>query len=406
MESVISKGYRQTVVGLIPDDWEVKPLGEIGDVRMCKRIFKHQTRDVGDVPFYKIGTFGDAPDAFITQALFDEFKRKYSFPQKGDILISAAGTIGRTVVYDGLPAYFQDSNIVWIDNDQSKATNEYLKHFYCVTKWSVSDGGTVARLYNDNLKHKIYVAIPPLLEQHTIVTVLSDMDALIEKTEKLIAKKWDIKQGTMQELLSGKCRLAGFSGEWEVKRFGDFAFPRRDRIDPRKTGVHDFCVELEHIASASGELLGSTSTGEQSSLKSLFQPGDVLFGKLRAYLRKYWLATRTGVCSTELWVLTPKDQLVKTEFLFQLIKTDDFIEAASNSYGTHMPRSDWNIVKNYEVAVPPLPEQTAIAEVLSDMDTEITALKRDLQKYRDMKQGMMQELLTGRTRLPKEVING
>jgi len=113
----VSRGYMQTEVGVIPEDWEVKTLGEIGEVRMCKRVLKYQTREHGDVPFYKIGTFGGVADAFISRALFEEFKRKYSFPKKGDVLISAAGTIGRAVVYDGAPSYFQYSNIVWIEND-------------------------------------------------------------------------------------------------------------------------------------------------------------------------------------------------------------------------------------------------------------------------------------------------
>ena len=121
--------------------------------------------------------------------------------------------------------------------------------------------------------------------------------------------------------------------------------------------------------------------------------------RLRAYLRKYWLATRAGVCSTEIWVLTPKDQVITTAFLFQLIKSDEFIEAASNSYGTHMPRSDWSIVKNYEFKLPPLTEQIAIAKVLGDMDAELTALTQRRTKTRALKQAMMQELLTGRTRL-------
>ena len=172
----VKPGYKQTEVGVIPEEWEVKTLGEIGGVRMCKRVLKHQTREHGDVPFYKIGTFGGAPDAFIPQSLFDEFRRKYSFPKKGDILISAAGTIGRTVLYDGAPAYFQDSNIVWIDNDESKVSNAYLWHRYQVTKWSVSHGGTVARLYNDSLRTKIHVAVPTLAEQRAIAEALSDVD--------------------------------------------------------------------------------------------------------------------------------------------------------------------------------------------------------------------------------------
>jgi len=212
--SAIPAGYKQTEVGTIPKEWEVMALGEIGDVRMCKRVLKQQTRDHGDVPFYKIGTFGDAADAFISCSLFDEFKRKYSFPKKGDVLISAAGTIGRTVVYDGAPAYFQDSNIVWIENDESKTANVYLWHCYQVTKWAVSHGGTVARLYNDNLRTKIHVPVPPLPEQRAIAAALSDVDALLAKLDQFIAKNRDLKQAAMQQLLTGQTRLPGFSGAW------------------------------------------------------------------------------------------------------------------------------------------------------------------------------------------------
>lgn len=164
----VRPGYKQTEVGVIPQEWEVKTLGEIGDVRMCKRVLKYQTRSHGDVPFYKIGTFGGEADAYISASLFEEFRRKYSFPKKGDVLISAAGTIGRSVVFDGADAYFQDSNIVWIENDESKATNEYLWHRYQVTKWVTSHGGTVARLYNESLRTKIHVPTPPLPEQRAI----------------------------------------------------------------------------------------------------------------------------------------------------------------------------------------------------------------------------------------------
>ena len=96
------------------EGWEIKKLGEIGKVSMCKRVFKEQTSDSGDIPFYKIGTFGKEPDAFITYETYNEYRNKFAFPKKGDVLISASGTIGRRVKYDGKPAYFQDSNIVWI----------------------------------------------------------------------------------------------------------------------------------------------------------------------------------------------------------------------------------------------------------------------------------------------------
>jgi type I restriction enzyme S subunit len=187
--------------------------------------------------------------------------------------------------------------------------------------------------------------------------------------------------------------------EWEVRRLGDIATPRTERVDPRAGGAQECCVELEHIEAATGQLLGSTSNGSAVSIKSVFYKGDVLFGKLRAYLRKHWLADRSGVCSTEIWALVPRTGLVTSAYLFQLVQQDQFIEAASNTYGTHMPRSDWSIVRNHEVCLPSLPEQTAIAGVLSDMDAEIAALEARRDKTRALKQGTMQELLTGRIRL-------
>lgn len=182
--------------------------------------------------------------------------------------------------------------------------------------------------------------------------------------------------------------------DWNVMRFGEIALPLGQRIDPRKSGVQDFCVELEHIGSATGSLFGSTNTDAQSSLKSVFRTGDVLFGKLRAYLRKYWRADRPGVCSTEIWVLSPIEPLFSSAYLFQLVQTDKFAEAASSSYGTHMPRSDWNVVKNYALPLPPTKaEQDAIAEALSDADALIESLGQLLAKKRLIKQGVIQELL-------------
>lgn len=152
-------------------------LGDIGPVCMCKRILKSETSPNGDIPFYKIGTFGGKPNAYISKETFEKYKSLYSFPKKGDILISAAGTIGRTVIYDGLPAYFQDSNIVWISNDETKVLNKYLYYYYQLQPWNVSTGGTIARLYNDNIsKAKIYV--PPLPEQERIVAILDRFDKL------------------------------------------------------------------------------------------------------------------------------------------------------------------------------------------------------------------------------------
>ncbi len=180
--------YRNQLLGFVGKEVEWKTLGEIGKVCMCKRVMKNETTFTGDIPFYKIGTFGGDPDAYISEKLFEDHRKHYSFPKKGDILISAAGTIGRTVIYDGKPAYFQDSNIVWIDNQENIVLNKYLFHYYKIVKWK-TDGGTISRLYNDNLS-KAKIPIPPLSEQERIVEILDKFDALVN----------DISEGLPSEI--------------------------------------------------------------------------------------------------------------------------------------------------------------------------------------------------------------
>lgn len=171
--------YRNKLLSFDENDERVKwmKLGEIGNICMCKRIMKHQTSDIGEVPFFKIGTFGKEADAFISYDLYDEYKNKYSFPRKGEILISASGTIGRTVIYDGQDAYFQDSNIIWIQNDESKVLNKYLYYYYQIIEWNV-EGGTIKRLYNTNLS-KTIIAYPSLSDQQCIVSILDKFESLV-----------------------------------------------------------------------------------------------------------------------------------------------------------------------------------------------------------------------------------
>lgn len=158
-------------------DWEQRKFGELGSVTMCKRIFKEQTSPVGDIPFYKIGTFGAEPDAFISRELFEEYKEKFQYPKIGDMLISASGTIGRTVEYDGEEAYFQDSNIVWFKHDE-RVDNSFLKCIYGIIKWSGIEGSTIKRLYNDNfLKTEFYM--PSVAEQEKIGEYFANLDHLI-----------------------------------------------------------------------------------------------------------------------------------------------------------------------------------------------------------------------------------
>ena len=408
--SGVAAGYKLTEVGVIPEGWVVKPLSAVADIR--GGIAKNANTTISDPISVHYLRVANVQDGFLSLGEMSKIElSRGDLPrykvQPGDVLMNEGGDLdklGRGAIWRGEFDPCVHQNHVFVVRCKAELLPEYLniwtstspvRRFFLVAGKQTTNLASISKSSLGELP----VVLPSLPEQRAIAAALSNVDALLAGLDRLIAKKRDLKQAAMQQLLTGQTRLPGFQGEWASTTFGQIAQPRRDRVDPRSAGIQHFCVELEHIAPASGELLGNTSAGEHSSLKSVFGADDVLFGKLRAYLRKYWLATRPGVCSTEIWVLAPRSQLMTTEFLFQLVKTDDFIEAASNSYGTHMPRSDWSIVENFELALPPMSEQTAIATILSDMDTELTALESRHTKTRALKQAMMQELLTGRTRL-------
>ena len=191
----------QLIQQYCPDGVEYKKLGEIGKVCMCKRILKDQTSSSGDIPFFKIGTFGGSADAYISKELFEEYVKKYSYPKKGDILISAAGTIGRTVVFDGSPSYFQDSNIVWLKHDESVVLNSYLRYIYSLNPWAVSTGGTIARLYNDNILNAI-IPVPPLPVQEEIVRILDTLTELQAELQAELQKRKQQYEYYRDKLLS------------------------------------------------------------------------------------------------------------------------------------------------------------------------------------------------------------
>lgn len=180
-------------------EWEMKKLGSLGSVAMNKRIFKDETSDYGDIPFYKIGTFGGTADSFITKEKFKEYKEKYPYPEIGDILISASGSIGRTVVYNGEDAYYQDSNIVWLKHDQ-QLDNSYLKQYYGIIKWSGIEGTTIKRLYNKNiLETKIFLP-PSVAEQQAIGAYFSNLDNLIAAHQEKISQLETLKKRLLKDM--------------------------------------------------------------------------------------------------------------------------------------------------------------------------------------------------------------
>ena len=160
---------------------------------MCRRILKNQTQSIENIPFYKIGTFGGQADSYITKELFYEYKSKYPYPKKGEILISASGTIGRTAIYNGEDAYFQDSNIVWLSHDESQVMNKYLYYFYNTNPWKVSEGGTISRIYNSDIE-KILIPLPSLHLQNKIVQILDKFQKYATDVKGLLPKEIELRQ--------------------------------------------------------------------------------------------------------------------------------------------------------------------------------------------------------------------
>lgn len=412
-EQTIPKGYKHTEVGVIPSDWEVKSMGDIGEIKMCRRVFNHETKPVGAIPFYKIGTFGKEADAYISQDLYDSYRRRFSFPKKGTILISAAGTIGRTIIYDGKPAYFQDSNIIWIENDETLISNEYLFQTFQVVKYN-TEGGTIQRLYNSILSNTKFIC-PEKPEQTAIATALSDTDALIEKLTKLIEKKKNIKQGAMQELLTGKRRLPGFSGKWEMKPLDQFTSKKEYSIVDGPFGsqmkVHEFVdtgipvVEMEHLDNLPALGIVSrfiTDQKFQEVKRSAIYPDDIIISKTGT-LGLLGIVPHNmprGIITSRLAKISIDKSKAYINFVFhwlRKLKIDGYWEKVSQ--GGTMQILGVRMLKETPFPDIELEEQTAIATVLSDMDTEIKRLESQLAKYQNVKQGMMQTLLTGKIRL-------
>ena len=168
-------------------NWSKTTLGSLGKISMCKRILKEETSELGDIPFYKISTFGGVADAFISKDIFEKYRETYSYPKIGDILISAAGTLGKTVIFDGKPSYFQDSNIVWVANDEKTVINSFLYYFYQTNPWVKTTGSTINRLYNNDIKN-LEIYFPDTIKQQSIAAVLSALDKKIALNKQINAR--------------------------------------------------------------------------------------------------------------------------------------------------------------------------------------------------------------------------
>jgi type I restriction enzyme S subunit len=206
--------------------WKQRKLGELGSVEMNRRIFKDQTSEYGDIPFYKIGTFGKIPDSFITRQLFKEYKSKYPYPNIGDLLLSASGSIGKIVEYTGADEYFQDSNIVWLKHDNNLA-NSFLKQFYTFVKWQGLEGSTIKRLYNKNIL-STKINLPTINEQEIIGDFFLKFDQTITLHQQKLDKLLLLKKAYLQQLFpeNGQnvpnVRFANFTDDWKQRKLGDY----------------------------------------------------------------------------------------------------------------------------------------------------------------------------------------
>lgn len=410
--------FKDSPLGPIPQDWEVKRLGEIGEPLMCKRVLKHQTSDQGDIPFYKIGTFGKTPDAYITRSLFESLRSKYPFPRKGDCLISAAGTIGRVVVYNGEDAYFQDSNIVWIDNDEAVVTNEYLALCYALMKWQSEDGGIISRLYNANLKAQIIVC-PPLPEQQRIAEALGEVDKLIESLDEQIEKKRLIAKGVAHDLLFGKKRLPGFKGAWREVAFktafislGNNTYAR-ECLCGYSTNAYDIhygdvLIRFGAVVDFSSDYIPRFKDGIKPN-KDFLQNGDIVFADtaedemVGKAVEVRGLGDGKAVSGLHTMACRPRADMFAPRFLGYYLNSDSYrkqlLPLITGSKVSSLSRANF---ESTILTMPDVIEQQAIADLLSEQDAAIAALEAKREKYARIKEGMIRDLLTGKVRMKGE----
>lgn len=204
--------------------WEQRKLGDYGSVKMNKRIFKNQTSPNGDIPFYKIGTFGKKADSFISKKLYEKYKVKYPYPKIGDLLISASGSIGRIIEYKGKKAYFQDSNIVWLSHN-SKLLNIYLKQYYQRINWNNIEGTTIKRLYNKDIL-TTHISVPNIKEQKRIGNLLNLVDNLLVLQKRKYKELKLLKKALLQNILTfnsvyPNLRFKNFNSKWRKNKLGE-----------------------------------------------------------------------------------------------------------------------------------------------------------------------------------------
>lgn len=393
-----------------PEDWTTGQLRDFGYIQMCRRIFQSQTKVFGAIPFYKISTFGGKADAYISQELYEKYKVLYPYPEKGDVLLSAAGTVGKAVIFDGKDSYFQDSNIVWLKVDKDAVDRNFLWWFYRSYPWDALEGTTIQRLYN-NIILNTDIHLPSLPEQEDIARTLSEFDTYIDDLTELIEKKKGIRDGALEDLICRKTRLKGFDGKWKKVSFNQVIIPKA-RIGWQGLKKHEYLrsgysyliggtdfdhgtVSLDAISYVSQERY-DMDANIQVSANDVLVTKDGTIGKVAMVPE----LSKPATLNSGVFVFRTKQGLLPV-FLFRVLQSSvfrEFIDTLSaGSTIKHLYQKD---LKKFEFEIPDdTKEQEAIAEVLTAMDKEIADLETEREKIIQIREGAMDDLLTGRVRL-------
>lgn len=383
-------------------DWDEMTLGDVGSVAMCKRVFKEQTFEVGDVPFFKIGTFGGAPDAYISQSLFDELKSKYAYPKVGTILLSASGTIGRQVEYKGEDAYYQDSNIVWLEHDDT-VFDSYLKQFYSVVKWQGLEGSTIKRLYNKTILDTPFYR-PSLPEQRKIADFLSAVDAVIAAQQAEVDAWEQRKKGVMQKLFSQEVRFKADDGNefpaWEEKTLGELGtflkgapLSKSDITDEGTPFIlyGELYTTYEEVAY---NIVRHTDRKVPDKFYS--KAGDVVVptsGETPEEISTATCVMRDGVIlAGDLYIYRPVTEIDGriVSYLLNHQVNNTISRIAQGKSVVHVQSKELELIR---IVFPSSPiEQRKIADCLASMDEVIQKSKDELEVWRELKRGLLQQM--------------
>lgn len=383
-------------------EWEETKFGNLCSVAMCKRIFKHQTSPQGDIPFYKIGTFGATPDAFISRTLFEEYKKKYNYPQKGDILISAAGTIGRVVEYTGEECYYQDSNIVWLKHSD-QLSNAFLKQLYPIINWSSLEGATIKRLYNGNILDTSF-RLPLIAEQKLIATFFTTLDAHLSASTSRLASLKQMKAASLQAMFPQegetvpKVRFKGFKGEWKKVKLGEFGSWSKGKLLSKdnisETGKFK-CIHYGELFTMYDEIIYQVFSKTDLNNGCLSQIGDILFPDSDVTptgLARCSSIMETGVIlGGGILILRPLPQYYSP--FISLSVNNEKQQIISRITGTTVRHINATSLSEIEiVCTENIAEQQSIASFFTSLDRQITLHAQRLEKLKQIKAACLDKM--------------